>query len=878
MDATLLQAKHRPPLARGLVDRPRLRALIDRAWSYPLTLVSAPPGAGKTALVASWAATTLGRPADGRAVAWLTLDARDSDPAQFARYLHAALSSASPGVAAALSAAGATAQGLTLGQLPDLMLNALAALQHEVALVVEDYHHIRSPEVHRAIARLVDYLPPRAHVIVTARGEPPLPLARWRARGLLWEIGIDDLRFTPDEAGELLAANAGGALSADAVAALAARTEGWAAGLQLAALALRDHPDPAAFTATLSGSQRFIAAYLLEEVLGQQPASVRTFLLSTAILHRLCPELCDAVVGQPNDAGPPAAQLLPQLARDNLLLALEDERGGWYRMHSLLREFLDQEGQRAGLDHAELHRRAAGWYAQHGSLDETFYHALAGGAPQLAARALAEQVPALISRHELPALQRLMARLPQDCIWEHPRLCRAQIWLLLDASRPAAAGLYLEQLEATPASEQSAEVLALHAVHSAMTGMVELAVELAGRAEQQRPADDPLARALVSFGLGAAYKMGDQGGRAEHCLREAAAAATAAENHYLASEAYGNLGDLLVDLGRLPEAIPALQQALALARAPSGAEPPAAGWLHWDLGRIAYEWNDLEGARRCAAQSAALCAQWGNAAMWTRSLLLAARVEQTGGDAAAALALVEEGERVAQRAEDDRLRHMVARQRLALAIAQHELERARPLVELLAASAAQIPSPAHELAMARWWLALGQPADALAHVGRALGLLEATNLVIVRIQAATLEALALRSLGQGEAALVALDRALGLARPGRFLRSFLDEGAPLQELLRRAAERGSHAPYIGALLAAFAPNAASVGPPLAEPPTERELQVLRLLAAGQSNRDIAGQLVIAESTVKRHVSNLYLKLGVGSRTQAVARATELHLI
>jgi LuxR family maltose regulon positive regulatory protein len=869
MDGTLLQAKRQIPPVRRLVPRPRLATLLERAWAYPLTLIVAPPGAGKTSLASGWAAGQGG----ARAVAWLTLDAADAEPGRFAGYLLAALRGAAPAVAAALDAAGPAPAGGAIEQLPDLLLNALAPLRQELALVIEDYHLVDGEAVRQALARLIDYLPPHVHLVITARREPRLPLARWRARGMLHEIGLDELRFTEEEAGRMIEEVAGRGLPADAIAALTARAEGWAVALQLAALALREQPDPAAFVAAFGGGQRYLAAYLREEVLAQQPPAARALLLQAAILDQLCPELCDAVLGGP--PAPPSAPLLAELARDSLLLTPLGAESRWYRLHPLLREFLDREGE--GVDRGELHRRAAAWFAEHGPLEAAVRHGLAGGAPELAARALAAEVPAMMSRHELPALKELLALLPQGAVRAHPRLCCAQIWLLLDASRPAAAAAYLEQLAADPPAELGAELLALHAVHAAMSGKLDMALALAREAERQHSAADPLTRALIAFGLGAAYKLGDQGGRAEHCLRESASAALAADNRYLASEAYGNLGDLLVDLGRLPEAAAALDQALALARGPSGAELPAAGWLRWDRGRIAYEWNDLATASHEAAAAIALCGRWGNAPMWTRSLLLAAQTAQARGDLAAALAHVDEVERVAHLAEDDRLRQMVARRRLAIAIARRQLEPARLMVELLEARVSRPASAAHELAVARWWLAVGQPNDARAHLARAHRRLDETSQAALRVQAYILEALALRALGQGAPALVALERALALAGPSRFVRSFLDEGAPLQELLRRAAGSSAHAPYIGALLAAFAP--AEAAPlPLQEPPSERERQVLRLLAAGCSNREIADQLVIAESTAKRHVSNLYLKLGVQSRTQAVARAVELRLI
>jgi LuxR family transcriptional regulator, maltose regulon positive regulatory protein len=857
----LLQTKLQlPRVRRSLVARPHLLRRIGAARA--LTLIAAPAGFGKTTLLAAWVAQAPQR------CAWLSLDAGDNDPAYFWAYLIAALQTVAPD-------AGRDAQALLErppagAAIVTALLNDAAKLADPATLILDDYHVISAAPIHAALAYLIDHLPAQLSLVISTRAEPgDLPLARLRARGQLAELRADDLRFSLAESAAFLGQEIGG-LTREQIAALESRTEGWVAGLQLAALAMQGGQSPDALIAHFSGARRDLAGYLLAEVYGQQPPEAQSFLAQTALLERMTGALCDAVTGRSDGAA-----TLERLARSNLFVSALDAEGGWYRYHQLFREFLLQ---RQPADAAQIHRRAAGWLAGAGQHAAAVHHMLQSGDAEGSAALIAEHALDVMMRADIATLRGWLAQLPAAAILADPRLCLAQVWLMLDLNQPDQAARYLEQAHRLLAEARQpallAEALTLRAVAEAMAGNPDGSLALAQQAQQLGGEGDAFTRALLAYGLGAAYKMGNDGLRAEQCLREAGIAALAAGSSYLAIEALGNLGDLQIDLGRLPEAERSLLQTLEQTRAIGGLDRPASGWIYWDLGRIHYEWDDLAAAIAEAERAAQLCAAWGNSVILVRALLLQAQIWQARQGWMAADAALDQAELIAQQASHA-LRQMVLRRRFVVALARHDLPLAEHLAERVSPPSGPIPYY-HSFMLARLALAQGQPRRALADLRLTWESLEQTNLVTGRIQALCLEALARRAMGQREHALQPLERALALAAPGRFVRSFIEHGAPMEELLRRAAPISATPDYVQRLLAV---SRAQHTP---EPPlvrlTDRERQIMRLLATGLSNRELADHLVISEGTLKRHLSNLYLKLAVSSRTQAVARARDLHLI
>jgi LuxR family maltose regulon positive regulatory protein len=858
----LLTTKLHPPPARAtLVDRTRLVTRLNE--TRLITLISAPAGYGKSTLVSQ-----LKQP-----FAWLSIDADDNDPVRFFSYVIAALQTLSPRL-------GVDALGLLQAPQPPLkhivsvLINDIAEFQKPIALVLDDYHLITNAIIHDAIAYWLDHGSANFRLILSTREDPPLPLPRWRARQQLTEIRAIDLRFMSDEAADFLNRVMNLRLTAEDMAAVEQRTEGWAAGLQLAAHSLAEYTDRAAFIAALTGSHRHIADYLTTEFFNRQNSGTQTFLLHTSILDRFCAPLVEALL-----ESSAAQTTLENLERENVLIEPLDVDRRWWRYHALLADML-----RARLDHAApqlvttLHTRASSWFEQQGFAEEAVQHALRANDHANSARLIAAFATDLMKRDDFATLRRWLAQLPENVIWANPRLCLAQIWTLLDFNQPDSTQIYFERVNEllTNAHEPAlqTEALMLRAIAEAMAYRSDHALALAKQAQKINVAADPLSRALIAYALGAAYKMGNDGLRAEQCFREAGLAALAAESAYLAIDSLANLGDLQVDMGRLPEAEQSLQRALEQARTLTHVERPSTGWLHWDLARVHYEWNDLETALSEAEQSVALCAIWGNAAIWIRALLVQTQVHQARQQWLAAQACLDEAEQIAQRDSGPALRQLVAQRRTLIALAQNDLPRAQLLAETLQA---QTPWPYHRQAyvMARLCLAQGQPQQALDYLKQHWQSLEKTNLGISRIQSLIVEALARRALGQREQALLPLERALVMAQPGGIVTSFIEHGAPMQELLRRAATNSTVPLYAQKLLAAFQQTPSEKDQSAL---TQREMEILHLLSAGLSNRQMSEQLVISEATLKRHISNLYLKLDVHSRTQALVKAAELRLL
>lgn len=876
-----------------------------------MLLISATAGYGKTTLVADWL-----RQLTIDNCSWLSLDERDNDPVRFLAYLIAALEKLAPhcgenaqshlphplGVATALS------NGLnsTLSNSPHI-------------LVLDDYHVISSPAIHEAMALLVDHAPPSLHIAITTREDPPLPLARWRARGQLIEIRAADLRFTSVEAADFLEQVMGLSLTVEEINAVEARTEGWAAGLQLAALALEGQTKNIeslsqslySLLNQLSGESNLIAHYLLTEVFARQTAATQRFLLDTSILERLNAPLCAAVlVAMATDKRPlvvEAQTRLEQLHQANLFLMSLDNRGEWFQYHQLFREFLRQRLQRTQPEREPLlHQAAAHWLEQAGQTAEAVAHWLHAGEPETAAPLLAGMVLSYLQRGEIITVRRWLEQLPESLVLRHPTLALARLWLFASVNQPAAIASEGAQLAAhlaaqpSPAADElplAAETLAVMAVGAAMTHDAESALKLARLAEAQarlaevqarpaevqaRPAEtqpgleDTFARAHVTFALAAAFKVGGSFNESDQHFRQAEALATLAGADYLAFSAAANLASLQLEWGKLAEAEASCRHALYLLQASStaatgGTERPHAGWVYWILGSIAYYWNDLEAAQQHADRSVPLCETWGNYSLATFGQLLRAQVAQAQGDLSAAQSMLDYAARLARQSGDNRPNQMVIRQRLSIALQQQDHYAARHWLDLLRGQASGRFHFRDQLAEARFAFADAQPEIARNFATAARRELEtAANFVPGLIQAIILEALACTTLGQQQQAIQTLAQALALGEPGNFIRPFLDEGQPVLALLAETAANPDYLDYmdyVERLVAAFIlPTTTAPSPNL----TSREQEILRLLAKGLSNREMAEQLVIAESTLKRHLSNLYLKLNVHSRTQALA--------
>jgi ATP/maltotriose-dependent transcriptional regulator MalT len=906
-DVLLATKLHVPRPQPGFVPRPRLVEALGEGLARGRVLVCAPAGFGKTALLADWAR------GGGRPVAWLGLDGGDSDPARFWRYVVAALGRARPGLAGRVSPPPpGSVEGLVTA-----LVNELAAEPgpDEVLLVLDDYHLVDSGPVHESVALLLENLPPGLRVVISSRASPPLPLARLRARGQLAELRAAELRFTPEEAATLLGAAAGAAaLPGTAMAALVARTEGWAAGLQLAALSLRGQADPAGFAAAFSGSHRFVLDYLADEVLDGQSGPVREFLLETSVLARLSGELCDAVTGRAD-----GQVMLEAIERAGLFVVPLDEVRGWWRYHHLFADLLRVrlQAEQPGRVPA-LHRAAGAWCEEHDLADDAVRHALAAGDGAWAARLVERHVEALLGRGEGATLRRWLSALPAESVRDRPRLCLAQAYAaalgfqvealeaLLDDAERAFAVSGDEPYEPSLGPPHGDSVLAnvpagiafLRASLARLRGDAALAAAYNRQALAQLGEDDWLMRFFVHWNRAVTDWLDGRLGVAERGLAEVLAGRRAADESFagvLPMRAGYDLGEVQRAQGDLDTALATYRQALDTADESS--QTALMGPAHVGLAQVLYERNELTSALDHATRGVTLCRQLAFTPALATGLAVVARTRQAHGDAAGALEAIGEAGQAGLSPQVITLFNPVPSQRARLLLAQGDVHVAAQWATAAGLSPDDEPSYPREreyLVLARVLLAQNDPGPALTLLQRLISLAAAQGRSGSVIEIGALRALALAARGDHATALGALTEALTLARPQGYVRVFADEGAPMHALLARlsAARPGQqHATrridprYLAALLRACGqadatpPRRADAAPPgLAEPLTGRELEVLRLIAAGKSNQRIAHDLVVALDTVKKHVTHVLGKLGAANRTEAVARARQLGLI
>ena len=905
-DVLLATKLHVPRAQPGFVPRPRLEQALGEGLARGRVLVCAPTGFGKTALLAGWAR------GGGRPAAWLSLDGDDNDPARFWRYAVAALDRARPGLADRVGPLPSRSfQGLVTA-----LINELAADPgpDEVLLVLDDYHLVDSGPVHDSVAFLLENLPPGLQVAVSGRADPPLPLARLRARGQLAELRAADLRFTAEEAASLLGEAAGPGLPATAAEALLARTEGWAAGLQLAGMSLRGHADPAGFAAAFSGSHRFVLDYLADEILDGQTAPVRAFLLETSVLERLSGELCDAVTGQ---AGSQA--MLQDIERAGLFLVPLDEVRGWWRYHHLFADLLRArlQAERPGRVQA-LHRAAAAWCEEHDLADDAVRHALAAGDAAWAARLVERNVETLLGRSEGVTLRRWLSALPAESVRRRPRLCLARAYgaamgfqlesleaLLDDAERAFAVSgdePHEPSLRAPPGNSVLANVPAgiafLRASLARLRGDAGLAAGYNRQALAHLGEDERLMRAFVRWNQAVADWLDGRLEPAERGLAEVLAERRAAGEFFgdfLAMRVCYDLGEVQRARGSLDAAQATGRQALDTAGETS--RSAITGPAHVGLAQVLYERNELTAALDHATRGVALGRQLTFTQSVVTGLALVARIRQAQGDPGGALEAMNEAGRAGPSHQVAPLLNPAPAQRARLLLAQGDADAAAAWTSAAGLSPDDEPDYAREpayLVLVRVLLDRDDPGPALTLLQRLLDLAvsQARTASIIEIQA--LRALALAARGDHASALGALAEALTLGRRPGYVRVLADEGAAMRALLaqlsaarpgRRHGAGNIDPVYLSALVRACGPpdvtpprRAAAAPPGLPEPLTGRELEVLRLLAAGRSNQRIAHDLVVALDTVKKHVTHVLGKLGAANRTEAVARARQLGLI
>ncbi len=899
----LLMTKLHPPHSRSrFIARPRLIERLQQGMESALTLLSAPAGFGKTTLLAQWLAES------GPPVAWLSLASEDNDPVRFLTYLLAALQTPLPDLGMTVLRLLEAAQATPAESVFTVLTNDL--MEREIpdfALVLDDYHVITNPAIHQGLIFLVSHLPPHMHLVLASRADPPLPLASLRARGRLVELRANELRLNISEMRAFLQSMLGFDLPADALEVLERRTEGWVAGLQLAALSLRERANIPAFVAAFTGSHRFVLDYLSEEVLSRQPERVRSFLLRTSILERLCGSLGEAVAGQEGGQA-----MLEALERANLFVVPLDDERHWYRYHHLFAEVLKNRLEQAEPELVpELHRRASSWYQHQGFLTEAVQHALLAHDVELAARLMDQTAffAFLMAQGRPHILLEWFTALPDSLVRAHPLLCIYHASALHVINQGEEAEARLQDAErALPAALSPEETgIALSASANIRANLARYRGDLARyltlgqQALELLPEAAPLPlRAVPTMQVAHRFLLsGDVTVTAEQQARDAVAFSAASGYELVTFRSLTLLARLHALQGRLRAAAAVHEEAGQSTPAGVVQVLTAKAAYCFGLGDLLREWNRLEEAEHLLAQGVEqvreALSSFADEVLFGHVAL--ARLLQARGRYDQAVATLEAFTQLAER------RHFVPQMRAAGAAAraqvelmQGHVETATRWVQVSGVSAtdeelsysqeqAYLILARVRIAQAREHAADLLLQDALTLLDRLLADAEAKARRGSVLEILIVQALALDAQGKRDEALSTLHGALKRAEPEGYIRLFVDESTPMRILLQKIQERGMLPSYVATLLSAFGdPPILDAAPAdfsnqaQVEPLTPREREVLHLLSTGASNREIARRLVLSLGTVKKHVSNICGKLGVQSRTQAIANARARRLL
>jgi LuxR family maltose regulon positive regulatory protein len=854
-------------------------------------------------------------------IAWLSLDDGDNDPARFLTYFIAALNRAEGNESALGKGALSMLQSSQQPPPPETtltsLINEIAAIPDRIIIILDDYHLIEARLVHDVLSFLLEHLPHQLHLVIATREDPYLPLSRLRARGQLTELRAADLRFTSSEAAEFLNRVMGLALSAEDIAALETRTEGWIAGLQLAAIALQgtismqNQEASTKFIKSFSGSHHLVLDYLIEEVLEQQPESVQSFLLKTAILERLNGSLCDALTDQED-----GQQTLEKLKRSNLFIVPLDEERRWFRYHHLFADLLRQRLHQTQSDLVhELHSRASKWYEQNRLKDEAVDHALSAGDFERVTLLIEEQADSIWEHGELTKFRRWLEGLPADLVFSKPQLCILHAESLIARGQMDAAEQSLQVAEQAlnPSTDQTTQtspveqdqppganmmilrgrVAANRALVARVRGDVEGTLQFARQALEYLPEDELTWRSTVAILLGHAHSIKGEMEAAYQAQLEALEATKASGNIFLFLTANVNLAVTLRQQGWLQQILEICQQQLQLANENEMSQSIVVGWLLTIWGEVLAELNDLDGAIDKARKGVELTERSGDkiVAMLCESYLCLMRVLYSRKDLVSAEEVIQKLESIVRESDVPiKVTSMIAAWQARIWLAQNKLEAASQWVGERGLDVdGELPFLREDeyVVLARILFAQGRLDETEKLLQRLLKATEAGGRTSRVIEILTLQSLSFQVRGDIDHAITTLEKALTLAESEGFIRTFVDEGPPMARLLYEALSREIAPDYVRRLLAAFPigePEKADPSEPLApeseliEPLSEREIEVLQLISKGLTNQVIATRLYLSLNTVKAHTRNIYGKLGVNNRTQAVARARALGIL
>jgi LuxR family maltose regulon positive regulatory protein len=859
---------HIPRPRPGVISRERLDERLVEGASRILTLVSAPAGFGKTTAVSDWIHR------GSQKVGWVSLNRADNDPGRFWSYVLGALQTVQAGLG------GPAASLLTSPQQPapesflTVLVNEAADVDGRFGVILEDYHVIDNEAIHEGLTFLLEHLPEQMHVVIVTRADPPLPLVRLRARDELTEIRADDLRFTEEEVARYLRETVTLEIDAAGITALESRTEGWVAGLQMAALSMQDRDDLEGFIESLKGTHRFILDYLAEEVLARQTAETKEFLLKTSILGSLTGSLCDAVTGRQD-----SREVLERLESCNLfVMPLDDERR-WYRYHHLFSEFLRSYLEDSQSDDvADLHKRASRWFAHNDLPADAIEHSMAVGDFETVADLLEEHGERSLWRDsQNKTLLSWLDSLPGEVVSARPQVALLHAWTrcitgqwdsvepLLQSANDLAGSL--------PDRERDRIIGEIAAIRSGVAyeiGEMDRGVELAQKAVDLLPKESGTVRAVAAVNLGLGLSSTDQQA-ADEAWAEAEAIGDEFGNVTISLLATGLRVELCVRLGDLNGAAEHYERACSLGSLSGSVRLPPAGLASVYMGEVLRQRNDLVGARRALEEGIELSRQQGGMpehvltgfTILARVLLAMGRDEASKEAMESANAIIAEFE--ARPGEEAGIISQALANRARWQLARGDAES----VQRYLASTAD---DADKFVRVRCMMMRGDFDESLRALDQFTVDAEATGHIVEVIEGLVLQSMAQQELGRETDAVEAIDRALAIAEEQGYMSLFLEEGEPMRYLLSKASGR-----YSGRILAQFGEavsrNSVDMGAL-----NEREIEILRLIAAGLSNNDIGNELFISLNTVKWHARNVYGKLGVKSRSAAVARARELSLI
>jgi LuxR family maltose regulon positive regulatory protein len=894
-----------PPTRLELVPRLGLVERLNEGLHGKLTLISAPAGFGKTTLVSEWV-DHLQRddPNENQSkhkIAWLSLDKNDKELSRFLTYIVAALNKAEGNE---ISFGTGTLGMLQFPQLPapesilTAFINEIVQIPDKIILILDDYHTVESQPIDDALSFLIEHLPPNLHLVIVTRTDPPLPLARLRARDQLNEFRAADLRFTPSEATEFLNQVIGLGLSIEDISTLEARTEGWIAGLQLLAVSIQGREDPSRLIQSFSGSHHFVLDYLIEEVLEKQPEHIQTFLLKTAILDQLTGPLCNALTSRQD-----SQEILEELEHDNLFIIPIDAERRWYRYHHLFADLLRQRLHKTQTEHApELHLQASKWHEKEKYFDKAIEHAFLAEEYHRAAELIDKNVEAIWQSKEFTNMRNWLSELPSELLTAKPQLCILYAWDQFASGQLVTADQYLQTAEEAldansgqppdPAQTRlKGRMFAIRAFMAAYLGDIKGIIQSAHQALEHLPEEELTWRSLAVIALGDAYVLTRGLPEVLKVRLEARELSRASGNIYLFITAGLKLASALRQQGHLQQVVDICHSLTQHAKEHGIHQTYIIGWLLAIWGETLAELNELDEAKSKASDVSALVEQAGDEGMMGWSLLSLIRIFFSRGELDSAREIINkiQGNLTAYE-KFPMVAHHTSYWQVRTWLAQGKVEKASRWAEerhLSADRESKRLMSVDYLAFLRILIAQGRLDEAQILLDPIIEMTEQRGHTTRLIEILILKALASEASGETSEAMEAIEQALTVAEPGGFIRIFVDEGPPMAKLLYEAISRRISPRYAGRLLAAFpdtkpeqitSPKRPALEFELIEPLSEREIEVLHLISEGMTNKEIASKLFLSLNTIKVHTRNINSKLGTHNRTESVARARLLGLL